>query len=54
MAVPKKRMSKSKSNHRKALWKKKSFKKVTQCFLNLKKTSIQKNASGPEGALERL
>ena len=33
MAVPKKRMSKCKSHHRKKLWKKKAFKKVTQCFL---------------------
>ena len=39
MAVPKKRMSKSKSNHRKTLWRKKSFKKVTQCFLNFKKNT---------------
>lgn len=43
MAVPKKRMSKSKSNHRKTLWRKKSLKKVTQCFLNLKKTRTLQN-----------
>lgn len=41
MAVPKKRTSKSKSNHRKNLWKKKAFRKVIQCFLNTKKTSIR-------------
>ena len=45
MAVPKKRMSKSKVARRKNRWRKKSFQKITQCFLNLKKASIisQKN-----------
>ena len=40
MAVPKKRRSKSKSNYRKTLWRKKSLKKVFQSFLNFNKKSI--------------
>lgn len=48
MAVPKKRMSKSKSNHRKNLWRKNLFKihKNFKSFLNFKKKSIMLQKKG--------